>query len=206
MATTAPQSQSSRASPASLLDNNASGSDTTLAAAPPPPPANPVGKKNKPKKGATDQTDAARQLQAKIAQLEQDAAGRSEEDAEIGTSHSPRASARVTARDQICVRMAHTLTRRPRSLHRESRPSTDTVLHRTRSQKGQSRSVSAPVQHGIHAQQGRHAATQILGAPGRNETNRTRTHQIKKTRRPTAERKGLATIRTHKVKFDEGEA
>lgn len=70
--------QSSRASPASLLEN-----DSPLAAAP-PPPANPVGKKNKAKKGATDQTDAARQLQAKIAQLEQDAAGRSEEDAEIG--------------------------------------------------------------------------------------------------------------------------
>ena len=64
MATAAPHIQSSRASPASLLEN-ASGSDSTLAAAPPPPPpANPVGagKKAKPKKGATDQTDAARQL------------------------------------------------------------------------------------------------------------------------------------------------
>ncbi|GAB7349542.1 hypothetical protein MBLNU459_g0243t1 [Dothideomycetes sp. NU459] len=79
MATVAP-SHSSRASPA--LD--ASGSDSTLAAAPPPPPtAAPVSKKNKAKKGATDTTDAHKQLQAKIAQLEQDAAGRSEEDAEI---------------------------------------------------------------------------------------------------------------------------
>lgn len=86
MATTAQQSMSARASPASFVEN-ASGSDSTLPSAPPPPPANPVGKKNKAKKGgATDQTDAARQLQAKIAQLEQDAAGRSEEDAEIGMS------------------------------------------------------------------------------------------------------------------------
>lgn len=85
MATTAAHTQSSRASPASMLDN-ASGSDSTLAAAPAPPPANPVGKKAKAKKGNADQTDAARQLQAKIAQLEQDAAGRSEEDAEIGMS------------------------------------------------------------------------------------------------------------------------
>lgn len=75
------QSHSSRASPA--LD--ASGSDSTLAAAPPPPPtAGPVSKKNKAKKGAPDTNDAHKQLQAKIAQLEQDAAGRSEEDAEIG--------------------------------------------------------------------------------------------------------------------------
>lgn len=84
MATVAPQPQSSRASPASQLEN---ASDSTLASAPPPPPANPVGKKTKAKKGAPDQTDAARQLQAKIAQLEQDAAGRSEEDAEIGMRH-----------------------------------------------------------------------------------------------------------------------
>lgn len=74
---------SSRASPASVLET-ASGSDSTLPAAPPPPPANPVAKKNKPKKGAATDQDAARQLEAKIAQLERDAAGRSEEDAEIG--------------------------------------------------------------------------------------------------------------------------
>ena len=84
MATTAAlHTRSSRASPASVLEN-ASVTDITLTSAPPPPPANPGGKKAKGKKGAPDQTDAARQLQAKIAQLEQDAAGRSEEDAEIG--------------------------------------------------------------------------------------------------------------------------
>ena len=85
MATVAPnqhvQSQSSRASPA-----NGSHLEGNLPAAPPPPPtAAPSSKKAKNKKGAAgDATDAARQLQAKIAQLELDQAGRTEEDAEIG--------------------------------------------------------------------------------------------------------------------------
>lgn len=81
-------SHSSRASPA--LDEPASASysrDGSLPAAPPPPPSTAPGlKKAKAKKGANDATDAARQLQAKIAQLELDQAGKTEEDAEIGTS------------------------------------------------------------------------------------------------------------------------
>jgi len=85
MAAVAPQQQmsshSSRASPA-----NVHNSDGSLPAAPPPPPsAAPVSRKNKGKKaGGNDATEAARQLQAKIAQLELDQAGRTEEDAEIG--------------------------------------------------------------------------------------------------------------------------
>jgi len=85
MTTVAPQqhvqNQSSRASPA-----NASHLEGTLPSAPPPPPTTaPASKKSKNKKGgAGDATDAARQLQAKIAQLELDQAGRTEEDAEIG--------------------------------------------------------------------------------------------------------------------------
>ncbi|KAK8216871.1 hypothetical protein M8818_001834 [Zalaria obscura] len=43
----------------------------------------PIPKKNKAKKGTPDPNDAQRQLQAKIAQLELDAAGRNEEEAEI---------------------------------------------------------------------------------------------------------------------------
>ena len=55
------------------------------AAPPPPPTAAPSAKKGKSKKGGNDANDAARQLQAKIAQLELDQQGRTEEDAEIGT-------------------------------------------------------------------------------------------------------------------------
>lgn len=86
MAQAAPQHQpqSSRASPASLHEHR---EDTPLPAAPPPPPSTaPTGKKTKAKKGAPDTNDAHKQLQAKIAQLEQDAAGKTEEDAEIGVS------------------------------------------------------------------------------------------------------------------------
>jgi len=76
-----PASHGSRASPAGSTNP-----DGTLPNAPPPSAA-PVtgGKKNKAKKaGANDSNEAARQLQAKIAQLELDQAGRTEEDAEIG--------------------------------------------------------------------------------------------------------------------------
>lgn len=61
-------------------------SDTAAQSTPPPPPstAAPATKKGKGKKAANDPNDAARQLQAKIAQLEQDKAGKTEEDAEIG--------------------------------------------------------------------------------------------------------------------------
>ena len=56
-----------------------------MPAAPPPPPSTaPSAKKAKNKKGTGDTNDAARQLQAKIAQLELDQQGRTEEDAEIG--------------------------------------------------------------------------------------------------------------------------
>ncbi|THW73666.1 hypothetical protein D6D19_05464 [Aureobasidium pullulans] len=75
------QPHSSRASPASVHEHR---DDAPLPAAPPPPPNNgPAGKKSKAKKGAADTNDAHKQLQAKIAQLEQDATGRAEEDAEI---------------------------------------------------------------------------------------------------------------------------
>jgi len=78
------QTHSSRASPASVHEHR---DDAPLPAAPPPPPNNgPAGKKSKAKKGAADTNDAHKQLQAKIAQLEQDATGRAEEDAEIGVS------------------------------------------------------------------------------------------------------------------------
>jgi len=85
MATVAPQqhpaSHGSRASPAGSVNP-----DGALPNVPPPPTAASTGgKKNKAKKGgANDSNDAARQLQAKIAQLELDQAGRTEEDAEIG--------------------------------------------------------------------------------------------------------------------------
>lgn len=60
--------------------------DQSLPAAPPPPPTTaPALRKGKAKKGVNDANEAARQLQAKIAQLELDQAGRTEEDAEIGT-------------------------------------------------------------------------------------------------------------------------
>ena len=96
MATTASQhhvpTHSSRASPSlndSRKENYPRDSPTPeapLPAAPPPPPNTaPASKKGKSKKGANDANDAARQLQAKIAQLELDQAGRTEEDAEIGT-------------------------------------------------------------------------------------------------------------------------
>lgn len=75
------QSHSSRASPASVHEHR---DDAPLPAAPPPPNNGSVNKKTKPKKGAADTNDAHKQLQAKIAQLEQDATGRAEEDAEIG--------------------------------------------------------------------------------------------------------------------------
>ena len=53
--------------------------------APPPPPSTvPGSKKAKAKKAANDPNEATRQLQARIAQLEQDKAGKTEEDAEIG--------------------------------------------------------------------------------------------------------------------------
>ncbi|KAI4716862.1 hypothetical protein E4T48_06904 [Aureobasidium sp. EXF-10727] len=75
------QSHSSRASPASVHEHR---DDAPLPAAPPPPPNNAsANKKAKPKKAAADTNDAHKQLQAKIAQLEQDATGRAEEDAEI---------------------------------------------------------------------------------------------------------------------------
>ncbi|KAH0008945.1 hypothetical protein KCU78_g10988, partial [Aureobasidium melanogenum] len=75
------QPNSSRASPASVHEPR---DDAPLPAAPPPPPNNAsANKKTKPKKGAADTNDAHKQLQAKIAQLEQDATGRAEEDAEI---------------------------------------------------------------------------------------------------------------------------
>lgn len=68
------QTHSSRASPASVHEHR---DDAPLPAAPPPPPNNgPAGKKSKAKKGAADTNDAHKQLQAKIAQLEQDATGR----------------------------------------------------------------------------------------------------------------------------------
>lgn len=85
MATVVPQQQpashGSRASPAGSTNP-----DGTLPNAPPPPTAPATGgKKNKAKKGgANDSNEAARQLQAKIQQLELDQAGRTEEDAEIG--------------------------------------------------------------------------------------------------------------------------
>jgi len=74
------QPHSSRASPASVQEHR---DDAPLPAAPPPPNNGSVNKKTKPKKGAADTNDAHKQLQAKIAQLEQDATGRAEEDAEI---------------------------------------------------------------------------------------------------------------------------
>jgi hypothetical protein len=75
------QPHSSHPSPASVHEHH---EDAPLPAAPPPPSNGPAGKKTKSKKGAADTTDAHKQLQAKIAQLEQDATGRAEEDAEIG--------------------------------------------------------------------------------------------------------------------------
>ncbi|KAF2222150.1 myosin-like coiled-coil protein-domain-containing protein [Elsinoe ampelina] len=64
--------------------NTASRTASDTAAPPPPPPtAAPATKKGKGKKVAPDSEEARKQLQAKIAQLEQDRAGKSEEDAEI---------------------------------------------------------------------------------------------------------------------------
>lgn len=94
MASVAPHhhvpTQSARASPSiseprrDSFPRDASNSETTLPGAPPPPPTTaPASRKGKSKKGANDANDAARQLQAKIAQLEQDQAGRTEEDTEI---------------------------------------------------------------------------------------------------------------------------
>lgn len=73
-------SHGSRASPVNVSQEANLPTATTL----PPAPA-PTSKRAKGKKGVTnDPNDAAKQLQAKIAQLELDQAGRTEEDAEIG--------------------------------------------------------------------------------------------------------------------------
>lgn len=58
--------------------------DSPLPANPPPPPPPPTAVSKKAKTKKVDSNDAAKQLQAKIAQLELDQQGRTEEDAEIG--------------------------------------------------------------------------------------------------------------------------
>lgn len=91
------QGHSSRASPSASetrrdgYPRDSPSQDISLPAVPPPPPTTaPSSKKGKAKKGAPDANDAARQLQAKIAQLELDQAGRTEEDAEIGAYNGIR--------------------------------------------------------------------------------------------------------------------
>lgn len=54
-----------------------------MSAPPPPTPAGPPPKKGKGKK-STDPTDASKQIAAKIAQLELDAAGEKDQEAEVG--------------------------------------------------------------------------------------------------------------------------
>jgi hypothetical protein len=73
-ATTTPQS-------ATLTNGHADPLDS----APPPPPAAPANKKAKGKKDKYGPDEMSKALAAKISQLEQDAAGEKDQEAEIGT-------------------------------------------------------------------------------------------------------------------------
>lgn len=79
-----------RAAPRSM-DTSRSPSASTSASMAPAQPAPPLAKKAKAKKSA-DPSEQQKQIQAKIAQLEQDAAGDKEQELEIGALplHTPR--------------------------------------------------------------------------------------------------------------------
>ena len=113
--------------------------DMTSPAAP-PPPSNAPAKKTKAKKGANDANDAARQLQAKIAQLELDQQGRTEEDAEIGRS-------RHTEEGKSRRAIEAGLTKIP---------------YRSRGQESEPGSAELALVYGSIYQQGRRFAEEIL--------------------------------------------